>query len=138
MARLERDESIRDRVALGSARAAAGKSHSWLTAARSSGAADAGRTASPAIAPAPATSTRRLPFITVRPRSSRQRSEQRDDVLDILRAQDRLGAPRGADTLENLTEWWAALGLTLTFGVMAAMWRRWELTAAIDLKAARS
>ncbi len=44
------------------------------------------------------------------------------------------GTLRGADTLENLTEWWAALGLTLTFGVMASWWRRWGLVAAIDLR----
>ena len=49
-----------------------------------------------------------------------------------------VGTLRGSDTLENLTEWWAALGLTLTFVVMAAMWRRWELAAAIDLRSPRA
>jgi hypothetical protein len=45
-----------------------------------------------------------------------------------------IGSLRGSDTLENLTEWWAALGLTATFVVLAAMWRRWGVGAAIDVR----
>jgi hypothetical protein len=42
-----------------------------------------------------------------------------------------IGSLRGSDTLENLTEWWAALALTSTFVVLAAMWWRWGVAAAI-------
>jgi hypothetical protein len=29
--------------------------------------------------------------------------------------------------IENVTEWWGSLGLTLAFVVIAALWRRWGL-----------
>jgi hypothetical protein len=44
-----------------------------------------------------------------------------------------VGSLRGSDTLENLTEWWAALGLTATFVALAAMWRRWDLGVSIEI-----
>lgn len=31
------------------------------------------------------------------------------------------------DRIENATEWWGALGLTLAFVVIASLWRRWDL-----------
>lgn len=31
------------------------------------------------------------------------------------------------DRVENATEWWGSLGLTLAFGVLAALWRRLDL-----------
>jgi hypothetical protein len=31
------------------------------------------------------------------------------------------------DRIENATEWWGALGLTLGFVVIASLWRRWNL-----------
>jgi hypothetical protein len=32
-----------------------------------------------------------------------------------------------ADRVENVTEWWGALGLALGFCVLASLWRRWDL-----------
>jgi hypothetical protein len=32
-----------------------------------------------------------------------------------------------ADRVENVTEWWGSLGLALGFGVIASLWRRWDL-----------
>jgi hypothetical protein len=32
-----------------------------------------------------------------------------------------------ADRVENVTEWWGSLGLTLGFAVLASLWRRWDL-----------
>jgi hypothetical protein len=32
-----------------------------------------------------------------------------------------------ADRVENVTEWWGSLGLTLGFCVLASLWRRWDL-----------
>jgi hypothetical protein len=41
------------------------------------------------------------------------------------------GAWAGSDALrdrvENATEWWGALGLTLAFVTLASLWRRWGL-----------
>ncbi len=35
------------------------------------------------------------------------------------------------DRVENVTEWWGALGLTLGFVTLASLWRRWELRLRI-------
>jgi hypothetical protein len=35
------------------------------------------------------------------------------------------------DRVENATEWWGALGLTLAFVVIASLWRRWDLRAQL-------
>jgi hypothetical protein len=32
-----------------------------------------------------------------------------------------------ADRVENVTEWWGSLGLSLGFCVLASLWRRWDL-----------
>lgn len=37
------------------------------------------------------------------------------------------------DRLENLTEWWGALSLTLAFAVMALLWRRWRWAATLEV-----
>lgn len=37
------------------------------------------------------------------------------------------------DRIENATEWWGSLGLTLGFVVLAALWRRWGLTVQLAL-----
>ena len=38
------------------------------------------------------------------------------------------------DRIENQTEWWGALALTLNFVTMASLWRRWGLVATISLQ----
>lgn len=40
------------------------------------------------------------------------------------------------DRIENATEWWGSLGLTLTFLVLADLWRRWALRGTLSLGAA--
>lgn len=40
------------------------------------------------------------------------------------------------DRIENATEWWGSLGLTLTFLVLADLWRRWGLRGTLNLGAA--
>jgi hypothetical protein len=40
------------------------------------------------------------------------------------------------DRIENHTEWWGALALTLNFVTMASLWRRWGLVATISLQRA--
>jgi hypothetical protein len=45
------------------------------------------------------------------------------------------GAWAGAalkDRIENATEWWGALGLTLAFAVIASLWRRWGLRVRLS------
>jgi Flp pilus assembly pilin Flp len=37
-----------------------------------------------------------------------------------------------ADRVENVTEWWGALGLTLGFAVLASLWRRWDLRWGVE------
>lgn len=39
------------------------------------------------------------------------------------------------DRIENATEWWGALGMTLAFVVQADLWRRWRLGARLSLDA---
>jgi hypothetical protein len=41
------------------------------------------------------------------------------------------------DRIENATEWWGSLGLTLAFVVLADLWRRWGLRASIGVEPAR-
>jgi hypothetical protein len=36
------------------------------------------------------------------------------------------------DRVENATEWWGSLGLTLAFVVIASLWRRWGLRARLS------
>jgi hypothetical protein len=46
-----------------------------------------------------------------------------------------VGAFAGAalqDRVENITEWWGALGLTLAFVTLASLWRRQRLSARLD------
>ena len=38
------------------------------------------------------------------------------------------------DRIENATEWWGSLGLTLAFVVLADLWRRWDLRAGLSLR----
>lgn len=38
------------------------------------------------------------------------------------------------DRIENITEWWGSLALTLAFVTMAALWRRWGLVSTISLQ----
>lgn len=38
------------------------------------------------------------------------------------------------DRVENLTEWWGSLALTLTFITVASLWRRWGLVVTISLQ----
>lgn len=38
-----------------------------------------------------------------------------------------------ADRVENVTEWWGSLGLTLGFLVLASLWRRWGLRADLSV-----
>jgi len=38
------------------------------------------------------------------------------------------------DRVENATEWWGALGLTLAFVVLASLWRRWDLRVQFSLR----
>jgi len=40
------------------------------------------------------------------------------------------------DRIENNTEWWASLALTLNFAAVASLWRRWGLVATISLQRA--
>ena len=40
------------------------------------------------------------------------------------------------DRIENQTEWWGSLALTLNFVTMALLWRRWGLVATIGLQRA--
>jgi hypothetical protein len=37
------------------------------------------------------------------------------------------------DRIENATEWWGSLGLTLALVVIADLWRRWDLRGALSL-----
>jgi len=37
------------------------------------------------------------------------------------------------DRIENATEWWGSLGLTLAFLVLARLWRRWDLRGQLRL-----
>lgn len=39
------------------------------------------------------------------------------------------------DRIENATEWWGSLGLTLAFMVLAWLWRRWGLSGTLGLGA---
>jgi hypothetical protein len=45
------------------------------------------------------------------------------------------GDPRLQDRIENVTEWWGALGLTLAFVVLASLWRRWDVRLALSVAA---
>ena len=38
------------------------------------------------------------------------------------------------DRIENATEWWGSLGLTLAFMVLAGLWRRWDLRGELRLR----
>ena len=38
------------------------------------------------------------------------------------------------DRIENATEWWGSLGLTLAFVVLTDLWRRWDLRAQLSLR----
>lgn len=38
------------------------------------------------------------------------------------------------DRVENATEWWGSLGLTLAFVVLASLWRRWDLRVQFSLR----
>jgi hypothetical protein len=40
-------------------------------------------------------------------------------------------APR--DRIENATEWWGSLGLTLAFVVVASLWRQWGLRVSVGV-----
>jgi hypothetical protein len=40
------------------------------------------------------------------------------------------------DRIENNTEWWGSLALTLNFVTVASLWRRWGLVATISLQRA--
>jgi hypothetical protein len=37
------------------------------------------------------------------------------------------------DRIENATEWWGSLGLTLCFVVLAHLWRRWDLRGQLSV-----
>jgi len=37
------------------------------------------------------------------------------------------------DRVENVTEWWGSLGLTLAFVVLALLWRRWGLALTLSV-----
>jgi hypothetical protein len=39
------------------------------------------------------------------------------------------------DRIENATEWWGSLGLTLAFVAVADLWRRWDLRGELSLRA---
>ena len=45
-------------------------------------------------------------------------------------------SPALQDRIENQTEWWGSLALTLNFVTMASLWRRWGLVATISLQRA--
>lgn len=38
------------------------------------------------------------------------------------------------DRVENLTEWWGALAMTMAFVTMAALWRRWGVATTLSLR----
>jgi hypothetical protein len=38
------------------------------------------------------------------------------------------------DRIENATEWWGSLGLTLAFVTLADLWRRWDLHGQLSLR----
>jgi hypothetical protein len=38
------------------------------------------------------------------------------------------------DRIENATEWWGSLGLTLAFVVIASLWQRWDLRLRLSLQ----
>ena len=38
------------------------------------------------------------------------------------------------DRIENATEWWGSLGLTLAFVTLADLWRRWDLRGELSLR----
>ena len=38
------------------------------------------------------------------------------------------------DRIENATEWWGSLGLTLAFVTVADLWRRWDLRGELSLR----
>lgn len=38
------------------------------------------------------------------------------------------------DRIENATEWWGSLGLTLAFLTLADLWRRWDLRGELSLR----
>ena len=42
--------------------------------------------------------------------------------------------PALRDRIENATEWWGSLGLTLAFVVLADLWRRWDVRGALSLR----
>lgn len=37
------------------------------------------------------------------------------------------------DRVENVTEWWGSLGLTMAFVVLASLWRRWGVRAQLSV-----
>ncbi|MDH4287193.1 MAG: hypothetical protein OEW27_01670 [Aquincola sp.] len=41
------------------------------------------------------------------------------------------------DRVENVTEWWGSLGLTLAFIVLASLWRRWGVGAQLSVGTGR-
>jgi hypothetical protein len=43
-------------------------------------------------------------------------------------------SPALQDRIENQTEWWGSLALTLNFVTMASLWRRWGLVATTSLQ----
>jgi hypothetical protein len=43
-------------------------------------------------------------------------------------------SPALEDRIENNTEWWGSLALTLNFVTVASLWRRWGLVATISLQ----
>ena len=59
-------------------------------------------------------------------------------VIVLLGLGNTLGAAWADDALrdriENATEWWGSLGLTLAFVVLADLWRRWDLRAGLSLR----
>jgi hypothetical protein len=38
--------------------------------------------------------------------------------------------------VENLTEWWGSVALTLIFFIVSSLWRRWRMVATISLQPA--
>jgi hypothetical protein len=40
------------------------------------------------------------------------------------------------DRVENLTEWWGSVALTLIFFIVSSLWRRWRMVATISLQPA--
>jgi hypothetical protein len=37
------------------------------------------------------------------------------------------------DRVENATEWWGSLGMTLAFVVLADLWRRWNVALRLSV-----